>query len=251
MKAPLIGISASWAPYEKGRGELPDPCFDYLKCEYIDAVARAGGAPIIIPNLLKEHFDILDDILPRLDGLLLSGGSDLDPKYFGQESIPEARCIIRERRDTFEIELLKRFDEICPKKPVLAICRGHQVLNVHLGGTLFQDYDACGCETIPQKHARKGGRTCHEIEVFSGTLLSEIIGEGEHCVNSSHHQGIDELGKGLIVSARAPDRVIEAVELIDRSRWLLSVQWHPEAMHDEPSRKIFSAFVESAKMAMP
>jgi len=245
---PLIGITSSWAPFERNRPVLPDGSFDYLKNEYSDSIARAGGASVIIPNFEKDGWGLLDHLINRLDGLLLSGGSDLAPDFFGENEISEAGCFIRRRRDELELELLRRWDSIRPDRPILAICRGHQVLNVYYGGTLIQDFAACGKATIPENHRTPDGhRTYHEIEVLGGTLLAEITGEGTIKVNSSHHQGTDRLGEGFIVSARAADGIIEAIELKEPKRWLLSVQWHPEALNDEASDRIFEAFVEACR----
>ncbi len=243
-RPPIIGITASWAPFKKGRPFFPDSAFDYLKCEYYEPLARLGALPLIIPNLLPEQWPLLDTIARQMDGLLLSGGSDLAPDLFGQDELPASGCVVRRRRDELELELLRRWNLIRPHGPILAICRGHQVLNTLYGGSLFQDFDACGVETIPQGHRTpEKRRTYHDVEVLSGTLLSEVIGAGRHRVNSSHHQGIDRLADGFIVSARAEDGIIEAMEMEDRTRWLVSVQWHPEAMDNDESARIFAAFV--------
>lgn len=250
-RTPLIGITASYAPPKENRPVFPDPEFDYLKCEYHEAIAKAGGIPIIIPNLPPENFGLLDELIRKLDGLLLSGGSDLAPKCFGQELNPSAKCVVHPRRDELELDLVRRWFMIRPKGPILAICRGHQVLNAALGGTLIQDFNACGIETIAVGHrTAEAKRTEHEVTVVPGTRLAEIIGEGEHRVNSSHHQGIDRLAEGYIVSARAEDGIIEAIEPEGREGWVISVQWHPEAMQDDlASMKIFKAFIEAAAKA--
>jgi len=246
---PLIGITANWVPDDKGRGKiLPTSSFDYLQNNYSDAIARAGGTPVIIPNLGRDFWDLFDVILGKLDGLLLSGGGDIAPEFFGQERIIEADCDIRKRRDETELEILRRWDLLRPDAAILAICRGHQLLNVYYGGTLIQDFDICGKEVIPQEHRKSdSGRTEHEIEVFPETLLATIIGEGTHTVNSSHHQGIDKLAEGLKVGACARDGVIEAVEPNSLARWIISVQWHPEIMCNELSGKIFSAFIDACR----
>ena len=245
-RPPIIGIGASWAPTKIGRPAFPDACFDYLKCEYYEPIAKNGAIPLIIPNLEKEHWPLLDTIVRQIDGLLLSGGSDLAPDLFGQEEIAGSDCIIRRRRDEFELELLRRWDMIRPHGPILAICRGHQVLNAYYGGTLFQDFAICGIDTIPEGHRTpEKKRTYHSIDVVPGTLLADVIGAGDHMVNSSHHQGIDVLADGFEVSACAGDGVIEAMEHSCHARWLLSIQWHPEALDDEESARIFAAFVAS------
>ncbi|MCK5834010.1 gamma-glutamyl-gamma-aminobutyrate hydrolase family protein [bacterium] len=245
-RQPIIGITASWAPEKEGRPFFSDAAFDYLKCEYSEAIADAGAVPIIIPNLSPRNWDYLNTLIRNLDALFLSGGSDLAPDFFNQEKIQGAKCVIRRKRDEFEFELMRRWEMIRPQSPIMAICRGHQVLNAYYDGSLFQDFEACGIKTISQGHRTpEKKRTNHTIEVYPGTLLAEIIGAGIHEVNSSHHQGIDKLADGFIVSARADDGIIEAIEPRLRDRWLISVQWHPEAMGDVDSGRIFAAFVES------
>lgn len=247
---PSIGITVSWAPPKEGRAGFPDPGFDFIKNEYVEAVAESGGVPLLIPNLDRPHWALLDQMLPRLDGLLFSGGSDLAPDLFGQEENPEAGCNIRRRRDVFELELLRRWNMIRPDGPIFGICRGHQVLNVFYGGDLFQDFGAYGREVIPQGHlSPEKKRTHHKIDVKDGSMLEGIIGGGDHEVNSSHHQGIKILADDFLASAYAPDGIIEAFELREQSRWLMSVQWHPEAMFDTvESRKLFKAFIEACSI---
>jgi len=243
---PLIGVTASWTPFVENRSVFPDGSFDYLKNEYTDSILRAGGLPVIIPNLEREHWGLMDQLIRNLDGLLLSGGSDLAPDLFGQPNLPGSDCVIRRRRDEFELDLMHRWDMLRPHSPVLAICRGHQLLNVLYEGTLIQDFAACGIKTIDCGHRTiDKRRTYHDVDVLEGTKLSRITGSGSIHVNSSHHQAIDSLADGFIISARAEDGVIEAIEETDENRWLISIQWHPEALTDEISAAIFQAFVEA------
>jgi putative glutamine amidotransferase len=245
---PLIGITASWAPFVEKRPVFPDASFDYLKNEYSDSIARAGGLPVIIPNFEKEHWSFIDPLIRRLDGLLLSGGSDFSPDLFGQEEIPEAKCVFRRRRDEFELELLQRWDAIRPKSPVMAICRGHQLVNIRYGGTLVQDFDACGVRTIEIGHRTPElQRTYHDVEICTNSILAGIVGTGKLHVNSSHHQAVDKLADGFRVTARAEDGVIEAIEETNPRRWLISVQWHPEALTDSASEVLFEEFIKACK----
>ncbi len=244
---PLIGVTASWTPFVEKRPVFPDGSFDYLKNDYTDSVADAGGIPIIIPNLERENWKLLDPLIRRLDGLLFSGGSDITPDLFGQEEIPGSNCIIRRRRDEFEMELMRRWDVIRPHGPILAICRGHQLLNIHNGGTLIQDFGACGVDVIPEGHRTpEKRRTYHEVGITKGGLLAEIMGEGRTRVNSSHHQAIDKLAENFRAVAFADDGIIEAIEPIEPGRWVLSIQWHPEALSDDASAGIFEAFVKAS-----
>lgn len=249
-RPPVIGVSASFAPYQKGRPVFTDGSFDYAKNEYTDSIIDAGGLPIIIPNFRKKDYHLINPLLRMLDGLLLSGGSDLDSSFFGEENNPEADCVVRLRRDKLEMELLRRWELIRPDGPIMAICRGHQILNVFYGGTLYQDFTFCKVETIPQGHRTpEKHRTEHSIEVFPDTYLAEIIGDGMHTVNSSHHQGIKKLADGFRVSAKSPDGIIEAIEPIgDNRERIISIQWHPEALPEKPeSGKLFSRFVGNCR----
>lgn len=232
----------------ENRPVFPDGSFDYLKNEYSDSITRAGGLPIIIPNFEKEDWYLIDYLIPRFDGLLLSGGSDFASDLFGQEEIPGADCVVRRRRDEFELELMRRWDAIRPNSPIFAICRGHQLINIHYGGTLFQDFKACGVKTIEIGHrTAEKRRTYHNIDVYEKTLLAEIVGAGKLHVNSSHHQAIDRLADGFVVTARAEDGIVEAIEEKYTKRWLLSIQWHPEALTDDASAALFKAFVDACK----
>jgi len=252
---PLIGVTSSWTPFVENRPVFPDGSFDYLKNEYTDSILRAGGLPVTIPNFTKEHWEFIDPLIRRFDGLLLSGGSDFSPDLFGQNELSEAGCVVRRRRDEFELELMRRWDILRPQSPILAICRGHQLLNIHYGGDLYQDFEACGIKTIEIGHrTAEKRRTYHDIEVFESTRLASIVGAGTIHVNSSHHQGIDRLAEGFVVSARAEDGIIEAIEQTtpqtpqgDGKRWLISIQWHPEALSDETSAALFLAFVVACR----
>ncbi|RKZ25051.1 gamma-glutamyl-gamma-aminobutyrate hydrolase family protein [bacterium] len=251
---PLIAISSSWAPERKGRPEFPDPEIDYLKCQYSHKIADAGGIPIIVPNLEVSFLDdnYLKNFFARLDGLLLSGGIDINPAFYGDDKIhPDTK--VSRRRDDVEMAILK-FALFETKIPIFAICRGHQLLNVVCGGNLWQDITMFWKENfsrviiehrrIPDESGIKH-RVWHKVRIFENTRLAEIIGKDEIVVNSSHHQFVKEIGKGLVVSARSPDGAVEALEMKD-DRFILSVQWHPEAMVDEDSDRLFEAFVREA-----
>jgi putative glutamine amidotransferase len=193
---------------------------------YIRAVMRAGGTPIVLPPTLTP--DDIPILTERLDGLLLSGGEDIAPKHYGQQD-ESWMGRVDENRDTIEIELTRSW--ILKDKPLLAICRGIQVLNVAIGGTLYQDIskhlpDALDHTYVP---ARPMEITTHSIDIDKNSQLARILGGTKFEVNSAHHQAIHTPGEGSTVVAHAPDGVIEAIEL-PQLKYCIGVQWHPEAM---------------------
>jgi len=212
---------------------------------YVRAIHKVGGTPIILPPVMVE--EDWPAILTCIDGLLLSGGEDIDPVYYGQE--PEAWLGgVDEERDNAEQGLVALAVEY--EVPILGICRGHQVLNVALGGTLYQDIAA----HIPNalEHAYIPGHPMnhhsHSVTIDPEAALATILGGTVFNVNSAHHQTVKELGSGLKAVAYASDGVIEALEMPDHS-FCLSVQWHPEAMVPTATEMwpLFKAFVDAAR----
>ena len=185
-------------------------------------------------------------VLARIDGLFLTGGKDVCPRLFGEEPIVGIRGMDYER-DLMEIELTREAERL--DMPILGICRGIQVISVAFGGTLYQDIytQVPGCLDHNQK-AIKGTNT-HTVRVVSGSGLSKILKSGTAWVNSNHHQAVKDLPPGFVTSATANDGIIEAIEKPDHP-FLLGIQWHAEGtwMHDEASRRIFSALVEAARV---
>jgi putative glutamine amidotransferase len=239
VSRPVIGIVS---PIERARWGAWDEPAHVLPRSYVDAVQRAGGSALILPAdaAWVTH---PDEVLDLVDGLLLAGGSDIDPQFYGAEPHPETRGTVPER-DTFELALARRAIE--RDLPFLGVCRGMQVMNVALGGTLHQHLpDVVG----HGEHRRSLGsfeQADHDVELASGSLAARAAGERTHVTKSHHHQGVDRVGEGLQVTGRATlDDLVEAVELPDR-RFTLGVQWHPEA--DERSRLI-AALVEEAAAA--
>jgi gamma-glutamyl-gamma-aminobutyrate hydrolase PuuD len=200
--------------------------------DYVRAVERAGGRPLLVP----PSEDAIEETLDALDGLIFSGGSDLAPERYGQDPHPETNGIVPERDDA-ELALLKSALE--RDMPVLAICRGSQVMNVALGGDLIQHLpDLVG----HQGHKESPGTFSeHEVEIEPGTKLAAVIG-GQADIKSHHHQGHGTLGEGLRVAARDADGHIEALEDPSR-RFALGVLWHPEAGED---MRLFEALVSEA-----
>ena len=211
---------------------------------YIQAVIRAGGLPLLIPHL--EDTDLLHAVYERLDGLLLPGGEDIDPSHYG-EAIHERCGSISRERDTTELTLARW--AALEGKPLLGICRGIQVLNVALGGSLYQDIGS-QCPAAARHDWYPGfSRSLlpHKATLVDGTHLARILDASALGVNSLHHQSIKDVAPGLVVTAVAPDGIVEAVE-VPGHRFALGVQWHPEelAETDAGSQRLFEAFVRAS-----
>jgi len=228
---PVVGITTYLTQARYGYWEHETAL---LPIDYVNAVDRAGGRPLLVPPLL----DGVEEALDALSGLLLSGGSDLDPELYGEESHPETFGVHR-RRDDAELALLH--GALARDMPVLGICRGIQVLNVELGGDLHQHLpDVVGHER--HKHDPPGQFLSHEVEIAPQTKLAELIGTRTR-VMSHHHQGLRRLGEGLVEAGRAEDGSIEAIE-VPGKRFALGVLWHAEVGSD-PS--LFEALVGEAR----
>ena len=225
----LIGVTPSLT--EKGNITLNQ--------DYVDAVFRAGALPVLLP--LTEDEAVMREMLCRMDGLLVTGGADVGPDVYGEEKLP---CCgeTEPRRDRFELPLCRMALE--KDMPILAVCRGHQVLSCALGGTLYQDIAEQFSPELKHPQYDIPRDKVHEMTVEEGSLLHRITGLTRFGVNSRHHQAIKVPGAGLKVIAHAPDGLIEAVELPGK-RFVLGVQWHPEALSDRyaEAQALFNAFV--------
>lgn len=243
---PVIGVTATLKEDVDQVAERPLGHFVRADLDYVAGVAEAGGAPIVLPPLGER--EMAEAVIGGLDGLLLSGGSDLDPGYYGEGPVPELGPTIPER-DAFEVALLEA--ALVRGIPVFGICRGLQVLNVVLGGTLYQDLPSqFGGEVLKHRQTTPKWQVTHEVEVRGESYLAELAGRGAVKVNSYHHQGIKDLADGLVVSARSSDGVVEAIEGTNLSeRWILGVQWHAEAMRgaSRQQRALFEAHVSAAE----
>jgi gamma-glutamyl-gamma-aminobutyrate hydrolase PuuD len=226
---PVVGITTYVTPTSFGVWEVESAL---VPADYVRAVERAGGRPLLVP----PSDEGIEETLDAVHGLIFSGGSDLDPALYGQEAHAETNGVVPER-DRAELALLRA--ALARDMPVLAICRGSQVLNVALGGDLVQHLpDVVGNEQ--HKHT-PGVFADHDVAIDDGTRLGAILG-GHVPVKSHHHQGFGRLGEGLRVAAHADDGAVEAVEDPER-RFTLGVLWHPEAGED---MKLFEALVEHA-----
>ena len=215
-----------------------------MYASYAEAVLAGGGLPVLIP-LSPAEAD-LAALLARLDGLLLAGGGDVDPACYGAAAHPKT-ALVDNRRDHVEIALVRA--AMATNKPVLGICRGAQVFNVALEGTLYQhlpeEYSSTlNHSCIPPDYPRS--HLAHAVQVEAGSLLAECLGEASTLVNSRHHQAVRELAAGLVVTGRAPDGLVEAVELPGHP-FALGVQWHPENLLAQPAmRALFTRFAAAS-----
>jgi putative glutamine amidotransferase len=232
---PLIGITMN-------HETQPTRDLNILDQDYGTAVFRAGGIPVPILGIKLS----IPDLVKCLDGFVFTGGDDIDPRFYKEKPLPGARVSISpNKRTRFEIELLKAVTKA--KKPVLAVCYGAQLVNVALGGKLYQDIGLQVPDPIKHGAARPGEKVFHDVDIFEGTLLSRIMGTPKIRVRSAHHQSVKNPGKGLHLSAVSHDRVIEALEPRTKN-FLLAIQWHPEKTpNDKYSKKLFKALVNASR----
>jgi putative glutamine amidotransferase len=224
---PLIAVSAPLEPLTTAFGELD--CTK-LVATYTDAVYAAGGQPVILPVVEQPPMEML----ARMDGLLLTGGGDVDPTLYGEAPDPSVYGV-RKDRDAFETALYR--EALARRLPILALCRGMQLVNVLRGGTLVQEIGS-------HWQLNPATEPSHDVEVTAGTTLADALGSCAP-VNSFHHQGLRDIGTGLQVTAKCGD-VVEAVEAIDAD--FVGVAWHPEllAPTDPRQKAIFETFVKKA-----
>ncbi|MCG8635912.1 MAG: gamma-glutamyl-gamma-aminobutyrate hydrolase family protein [Desulfobacterales bacterium] len=234
--SPIIAIVAHT---DKNRFDMPAVS---IPTAYTQAVEKAGGIPLILP--FTGNSDLLPRMAAHADGFLFPGGFDMDPAYFNEAPLPELGRVNREL-DVFQVAAFETAMEM--KKPVLGICRGAQLINVALGGSLFQDIASQFGEPVldhMQKQIHFG--TDHPVEITRGSRLFGMFGSGI-MVNSRHHQSVKDPGAGLRITAKSPDGVVEALE--HTALPIDLVQWHPELMMlgNQAMAPLFSAFVRSCK----
>ncbi|WP_078548839.1 gamma-glutamyl-gamma-aminobutyrate hydrolase family protein [Litchfieldia alkalitelluris] len=234
-KKPVIGITGAYVNHNHYMEGV------YVHHDYHKSIAANGGIPIVLPYI-NENLSI--ESAELCDGIILSGGEDVDPQFYGQDPHPNLGATIPER-DIAEMALVHY--AINNNIPLLAICRGVQILNVALGGTLIQDIPAQWANPIKHTQIVERKRDTHFIRIDKDSYLYSIIGEETVRVNSLHHQAIDKLSPHLKTVATASDGMIEAVELIESNTFTIGVQWHPESMssHNQKMNKLFNHFVEN------
>ncbi len=229
---PIIGVTtyhqqASWGPWDRVAAVLP--------ASYVDTVAAAGGAPVLLsPSGVGAGEEAAPSVVDALDALVLTGGGDVDPARYGQPPHPETSGVDPER-DSSELALLRA--ALAVDLPVLAVCRGMQLLNVELGGTLVQHVPDV-VDSVRHQPAR-GCFADVDITTEAGSVVAKVVGE-RATVRCSHHQALDHVAPGLVVTARASDGIVEAVEMLT-APFVVGVQWHPE---EEGDTRLFHALLQ-------
>lgn len=217
----------------------------FVRENYMDSVLRAGGIPVLLPEVEDE--DTIEQMLDSLDGILLAGGGDVNPARYGEEMLP-ACGEADEKRDTFEFKLVAQ--AMKRRMPIFGICRGSQVLAAAMGGTLFQDIESQ--KGIPAEHHSQKppyGEAVHRVCLKSGGLFERITGVKEVQTNSMHHQAVKDAGPNLVVEGTAEDGVIEAFSARECDN-IFAVQFHPEYLsdHDKAAQKMFNHLVSLAEI---
>ena len=231
---PLIGITSSMNDEETRIS---------VNRNFQDVLLKAGAMPVLLP--ITADADALAAMMEQCDGFVFSGGDDIDPRRYGEQPRPVCGSITPERDDC-EIPLVKMLHER-HDKPVLAICRGIQALNVGMGGTLYQDVASdFGKPVLAHRQKMLGRYSSHSIELSEGSLIHQIMQNGTIDVNSFHHQAVAKVAPGMKATAYAPDGMIEAIESTTHP-FFLGVQWHPEIMwrQDEKTLRLFQALVKA------
>lgn len=231
-EGPLIGITPTGSK-ENSVGK-----------SYVDAVMRAGGVPVIIAADTSALY--LCDVVSRLDGVLLTGGGDIAPSYYGEEPLPQLGEV-DDVRDVLELSIAKL--AMRRNLPMLGICRGMQVINVAFGGSLYQDLPSQLGTDVEHRRNSQGERSKHMATISGGTKLHQLLGVDSLLVNSSHHQAVKTVAKGAVVEAKSSDGVVEAIDFFPYHR-VLAVQWHPEGFNgkNEHMNKLFDFFVQQSKL---
>lgn len=242
MTKPIIGISGS-VIIDDG-GIFPGYHRSYVNEDYVDSVVQNGGVPFIIP--FTENDEVIKSQLEHVQGLILSGGHDVDPHSYGEE--PEQKIgATWPAHDHFDRLLLKLAEE--KGIPVLGICRGAQIINVAHGGSLYQDLSYRSEKTLKHMQGHTSDLPTHGMKVSKNSKLAQILGKTDFMVNSFHHQVIKDVAPDLIQSATAPDGVPEGIE--NKAGTVIGVQWHPEMLHRNPDvqfmNKLFKWVIENAK----
>ena len=238
MSSPRIGLTGTTRLFDGAERSG-------VNAAYVNATLRTGGIPLVLPPVI-DSADV-PTVVDTLDGLLLTGGEDIDPALFGEKPHPKLGNVDPDR-DRFELAI---FAEAWRRgMPILAICRGIQVVNVALGGTLWQDIPSQRPGALVHAATSARDQRSHTVDLVGGSRAADALGGTRIEINSFHHQSIKALAPGLVVTGVAPDGEIEAVESTSDGPWMLAVQWHPEEFHhhpDAPDHGLFGAFVAAIR----
>lgn len=240
MAKPLIGISGNILINQTGM--FPGMERAFVNCDYVNSVIEGGGSPVILPVIADD--EAIEVQMRNVDGLILSGGYDVDPLLYGEEPTQKQDFIYPEI-DDHDIKLIKAAYKM--NKPILGICKGIQILNVAFGGTLYQDLSHIEDCFIMHSQNSKRYMPGHTVEILKGTKLYNIFGDTIR-TNSFHHQAVREVAPNFIPNAWSKDGVVEGIELKGEG-FVIGVQWHPEGMFEKYPimLKLFKAFVDAAK----
>mgnify|MGYP001236431442 CR=1 FL=1 len=235
MKDPVIGLTALRSPDQSSYHHI-------LTGPYVRAVTGAGGYPIVVPSIV----DRCDQALDMMDGLLLIGGGDIEAKHLGVENHPKAK-FFNPLRDEFELAMIKKAAD--RKMPMFGICRGMQIMNVALGGSLYQDINDEQGTAFDHMREQTPDKLVHSVSIAPDSCLASILGTTSASVNSVHHQAVRDPAPALRAVAWAPDGVVEGIESCGNGGFMLGVQWHPERIAETmpEQRRLFERFVKAAE----
>lgn len=239
MKKPIIGIAGD--VFINTKAPVIGAEYDYFRNNYSKAIIEGGGIPLYIP--VVDDISVLINQISACDGILIPGGEDVNPLFYGEEPKPLLQSTIP-RVDRFQIHLIK--EALKSNKPILTICRGTQILNVAFGGTLYQDISYASDNPIQHNQLTQLYDVTHSVEITKHSILYKLFGQSL-LVNSAHHQSINKLGNGLFVTALASDGIVEGIEL-KGDKFVVGVQWHPEMLLNNNSNMIllFREFIKEA-----
>jgi putative glutamine amidotransferase len=239
MFAPFVVVTATTETI-RGRSRIR------VNEAYTDALVAVGLIPVILPPIDPA---MAAAAMTDIAGLVLTGGEDVDPHRFGEDPLPQTGAP-HQARDAYELALARTAAE--RRVPTLAICRGAQVMNVALGGSLIQDIETQRPHALRHDASDRRNDRVHEIDIDRRSRLADIVRSTRISTNSSHHQSIDRVAEGLRIVAHSPDGIVEAAEAVDPAWWMVAVQWHPEeltATAEDWDRRLFAAFAEEARSA--
>lgn len=244
-KRPIVGISANIVLDESGRFE--DFWRSYVNEDYVLSVLKAGGVPIILPIIDDEESIRIQ--LENVDAVIITGGdADVNPKLYKEKILPKCSTS-DDKRDWFDLRAIKIAQEM--KRPTLCVCRGHQIVNVYHGGSLYQDTSYANKNDIVHNQYSTPDYLAHEVTIEKDSLLYDVLKKDKIWVNSFHHQIINKVAKTLKATAIATDGSIEAVEYKEPEHFFISMQWHPEMMTsrgNEDMMKIFKRLIKETKI---